>query len=94
MSTTQTTPAQNFSRTLAAANEVLFPEAAAGSFNERFIVNPNAANTIWVNPFAGDAAANGVGSIPIVPNGSFTLRTCSEVRVFGAVGDKITAGQR
>lgn len=95
MSNFQTTPAISFSKAaLAGTSEQLFPDAPSGSFNLRMIVNPNAANTIWVNPLGGPAVVNGLDCIPVLANGSLTLTNTNQVNVIGTAGDKVTAFQR
>ena len=76
------------------ASQQLFPDAGYNGFEERFIMNPSAAATIWVNLFAGAAAANAADCFAIPPNGAWSGKVANQINVIGTAGQAITAGER
>jgi hypothetical protein len=78
---------------LTGGQDVVFPEGAYGSLQERFVYNPNAAGSIWINPFGGVAAANASGCIEIPPGTGWSAKSTSAINALGTAGAKITAGE-
>lgn len=97
MSSGPATGARNRSITGAAvtgASQPLFTDAGFGGINERWINNPSATATLWVNLFGEDAAANSAGSFQIPPGGGWSGKITSAINVIGVAGQAITAGER
>lgn len=72
------------------------PGQLAGGVNsivERFIFNPSATATLWVNLFGGAAAANAADCISIPPGGSWSGAIVNGINVLGVAGQAITAGE-
>lgn len=98
MSDRQPSPAVSYSiASLSGSSQQLFPDVpapTAGSFQERWVSNPNAANSIWINLFGAAAVANGAGSMEIKAGGFWSGAVSSQINVIGTAADKVTAGQR
>lgn len=97
MSRGASSKARNFSipgAGVTGANQVLFPDAAYNSMEERWINNPSSSATIWVNLFGGSAAANTEGSFAIPPLGAWSGKVANAIYVLGVAGQAITAGER
>ena len=81
--------------TRTAAPHVVFPAQGYGECQQRYIHNPNAAGSIWVNLLGGVPAANAEGSFEIAPGGRWADAINNEVRVvFTAAAMSITAYER
>lgn len=85
------------------ASQVLFDDIGtrqgqlAGGFNsivERFVFNPSATATLWLNLFGGVAVANGADCISLAPGAGWSGGVVNEIRVLGVAGQAITAGER
>jgi hypothetical protein len=97
MSYGASSPALSYSLAGAAVTGVsqsLFPAAAYNGFEERWVTNPSATATIWVNLFGGPAAANAEDNFSIPPGGGWSGKVSNAVSVLGIAGQPITAGQR
>ena len=59
-----------------------------------FVYNPNASGSLWFNPLGGTAAANGAGSIEVVPGQlvPFDARNAISI-IHASTGAKFTAGE-
>jgi hypothetical protein len=67
---------------------------ASTDANGRFVYNPNASGSLWVNVLGGTAAANGAGSIEVVPGQLLPIDTCNAISIIHAsTGAKFTAGE-
>ena len=59
-----------------------------------FIYNPNASGSLWVNVLGGTAAANGAGSIEVVPGQLLPFDARNAISIIHAsTGAKFTAGE-
>lgn len=86
---------RDYSLTLAdGTSEQVFPNATYGSFQERFIANPNEAGDLWVNIFGETAGANLQGSFAIPPKTGWVGATTQVINVAAASALVVTAGER
>lgn len=93
--TTAASPYRNNSiAALTGASQQVFADAGYNGIEERFISNPNAANSVWINPFGGAAAANAAGSFELKAGGYWATKHTGVVNVIGTAADKLTAGER
>lgn len=81
-----------FDGTLSGVSEALFPAASQGSFQERFVYNPNAAGTLWINVVGGVAVANGADCVAIPPLTGTSWYHTNAVTIIGA--GNLTFGER
>lgn len=77
---------------LSGASQSLFPDVGADGCVERFVHNPDPANSIAINLVGGTAALNTAGSITIEPHGFWSGRVSGAITVIGTVGSGVTAG--
>ncbi len=68
--------------------------AASEDRDRGFIYNPNASGSLWANVTGGTAAANGAGSIEIVPGQLLPFDSTNAISIVHAsTGAKFTAGE-
>lgn len=59
-----------------------------------FVYNPNATGSLWVNFLGGTAAANGAGSVEVVPGQLLPFDATNAVSIISATTSaKFTAGE-
>lgn len=76
------------------ASQPLFPLREFAEIQARFIHNPSASATIWINPVGGTAVANGPDCIGLAPLGSIRGEWTNLTTVLGVAGQPITAFER
>ena len=79
---------------LTGTSQPLFPKEEYGAINERFIYNPNAAGSFWINLYGGTAAVNGQDCVEVPPGGNWVGSTTDPMTIIGTAGLKHTAGSR
>ena len=68
--------------------------ASNPSRNGGFVYNPNSSGSLWVNFLGGTAAANGAGSVEVVPNQLLPFDATNAVTIVHATTSaKFTAGE-
>lgn len=79
---------------MSGASETVFEETSFSGIQERFIYNPNATGSVWINLFGGVAAANAAGSMELPPGTGWSGKATNEINAIGTASAKLTAGER
>jgi hypothetical protein len=65
-----------------------------GVFQERWVYNPNASGSFWINLAGGVAVANGDDCVEIPPGTGWSGSLQNKITIIGTAAAKITYGQR